>query len=72
MGIIEIGARIRQLREAREVKRSEFARYLGISEWQVERLESGEEPPTTKMLLRVAEALGVEPIRFFEEGWKAN
>lgn len=72
MVTFNIGSRIRELREAQGIKRTELARLVGISAWQVARLESGEESPTTKMLLRIAEALAVKPIRFFEEAWGRN
>ena len=71
-GTVEVGVRIKQLREARGVKRGELARHLGMSEWQVERLERGDERPTLEILLRLAEMLTVKVVEFFESPWQGN
>ena len=71
-GTIEVGVRIKQLRETRGVERSEFSRHLGMSEWQVERMECGEEQPTIEILLRLAQALTVKLVDFFERPWQKN
>ena len=67
MGSIEIGTRIRELREQQGLATAQLAERLGVGEAHVSRLERGEEALPSKMLLRIAEALDVKPVRFFED-----
>lgn len=68
MATAEVGMRIGELREEQGLTPSQLAERLKVDESQLVRLERGEEPVTTKMLLRIAEVLDVKSVRFFE-GW---
>lgn len=51
-----IGARIRELRGS--MLQEELARYLGISQGHLSRVEQGKLAPTVEMLLRLSEKFG--------------
>jgi transcriptional regulator with XRE-family HTH domain len=51
-----IGSRIRELRD--EMLQEELAKYLGISQGQLSKIERGKLGPTAEVLLRLAEKFG--------------
>lgn len=56
----EIGARIRQLRRANKLSQRQLAKYAGISNTEVSRIESGQRRrPAPGILKRLAPHLGV-------------
>src|SRR6266508_2508846 len=57
---LELGARIRALREARGLSQTELAKRMGTSQPAIARLEAGRVTPGLDTLDRVADALNVE------------
>lgn len=57
---MNIGQRIRELREAREMTQAELASAAGRTQEHISRIETGASVnPTTKTLTKLAAALGV-------------
>ncbi len=59
----EIGHRMAALRKKRNLTRRELARFTGLSQGQLSRLENGRQGFRSQTLLRIAKALDVEPYR---------
>lgn len=64
---LELGERIRGLREARGVSQAELGRRIGSTQPAIARLEAGRVSPTLETLDRVAGALEVELVIGFED-----
>jgi HTH-type transcriptional regulator / antitoxin HipB len=64
---LELGERIRGLREAQGVSQAELGRRIGSTQPAIARLEAGRVSPTLETLDRVAAALGVELVVGFED-----
>ena len=62
-----IGANVRRLRVARGWTQNELAKATGLKERYVQVLETGTANPTVKVLIDVADALGVIPAELFAE-----
>ena len=62
-----IGANVRRLRIARGWTQIELAKATGLKERYVQVLETGTANPTVKVLIDVADALGVAPAELFVE-----
>lgn len=58
-----VGANIRRLRRARGLSQEALAAEAGMSMRYLAGLERGEENPSLAFLVRLAEALGVEPAK---------
>lgn len=58
-----VGANIRRLRKARGLSQEALAAEAGMSMRYLAGLERGEENPSLAFLVKLAEALGVEPAR---------
>ena len=56
MSVIDVGARLRALRQMHGLSQRELAKRAGISHTVVSRLESGQQVPSAKTLERLAEA----------------
>lgn len=56
---MNIGKRIRNLREKKGMSREEFAKRLGLSYWAVSKYENGERNPDAETLNKIADILGV-------------
>lgn len=67
-GLVQLGRRVRQLREALRLTQEEFARRCGISVSFASLLERGERSPSYETLLVVARALDVHVAELFREG----
>ncbi len=65
MTMKDIGATIKAIRSERGVAASDFAEAVGISQEQIDRLESGEEGFRSATLIRIAKALKIPPFRLF-------
>ncbi len=63
----EVGARIRQLRDARKLSGREVAARAGVSPSYLSRLENGHLSPTITTLARIVQALGEPLVRVFED-----
>lgn len=59
--LIDLGIRIRRLREQREFSQQDLADYCGIPKIQIQRIELAKVNTTIKTLVKIANALGVEP-----------
>jgi transcriptional regulator with XRE-family HTH domain len=57
----EVGARIRELRRAREVSQEQLALDTGISRRYMSGIERGEANPSLDQLVRLARALVAQP-----------
>ena len=66
--MIRVGARLRAIRLGKRIGLRELARMLPVSHAALSQYESGESRIDADMLPRIAEALGVSPCAFFEEG----
>jgi len=58
----DVGARVRQARERKGWTQEQVAEKLGIGPETVSRYETGAIPLSLTMLVRVAGALGIEPV----------
>ena len=56
-----VGANIRRLRKAKGFTQEQLAHEAGVAMRYVAGVERAEENPSLKFLVRIAEALGVEP-----------
>ncbi len=59
-----LGVRIRRLREERGLTQRALAQAMGISPSYVNQLESNQRPVTAAVLLKLADALGVDLAEF--------
>lgn len=57
---LAVGARIREVREAREVGQRECARLAGVDSSSMFRIEKGQQNVSVELLARIALVLGVE------------
>jgi len=64
---VRVADRMQELRKERGWSVTKLARRCGIAAPNVHRLESGKHVPTTRTLLKVAEALGVSLERVVQE-----
>ena len=60
-----IGARIQTLRKEMGLTTTELGERVGISQAQVSRLETGKQRFRSQTMLKIAKALGVEPVFLF-------
>lgn len=63
---VEIGGRVRALRESRGFTGGGLASVLGINPMTVQRLETGHYSLRPERMVKICRALGVEPNWFFE------
>ena len=63
--MLDIGLEVKILRERIKMSAKDLAETIGLSQSQMSRLEKGQRRIDTKVLARIAEALGVEPSYFF-------
>jgi transcriptional regulator with XRE-family HTH domain len=62
----QMGRRLQQLREARDLSRQQLAERAKISRQYVRQLEAGRQDPTVGTLQRLAKALRVKVTRLLE------
>lgn len=66
------GSRLRQIRDGAELSRPALASLAGTSKSTIKRLENGDDVNTTiGTIERLADALGVSPADFYENGEEA-
>ncbi len=58
---LKFGARVRQLRQERGLAQEQFAHLAGMDRTYVSGIERGRRNPTLDIIVRLAEALEVEP-----------
>jgi transcriptional regulator with XRE-family HTH domain len=56
-----VGANVRRLRKAKGLTQEQLAHEAGVAMRYVAGVERAEENPSLKFLVKIAEALGVEP-----------
>ena len=64
---MEVGARIKELRERRGFSQNKLAEWAGISQSHLRRVELGEADITVGRLCLICETLGVSVGEFFDE-----
>ncbi len=64
--LMNIGERIRKVREAKDRSQKEIALALGMDQSQYSKIELGKNDPTTTTLEKIAQALGVDVADFFQ------
>lgn len=62
-----VGANVRRLRKAKRLSQEALAHEAGMSMRYLAGLERGEENPSLLFLVKLAEALGVEPGALFDK-----
>ncbi len=65
--MIDIGERIKQLREERQITGKELAERIGLSPSQMTRLEKGQRRVDSEVIVKLASALGTSPAAFFTD-----
>jgi transcriptional regulator with XRE-family HTH domain len=63
--LIDIGARIKELREERRITGKELAERIGVSPSQMTRIEKGQRRVDSEVIARLAEVLDLSPAAFF-------
>ena len=66
--MLDIGLEVKILRERIQMSAKDLAEKIGLSQSQMSRLEKGQRRIDTRVLARIADALGVEPSYFFRGG----
>ena len=61
--------RLREIRQAKKLSQQEVADRIGLSQQQVQRLETGAQELTVRLLPAFAEALGVSVADLLPEEW---
>ena len=62
---MNIGERIKQLREARELSQKELAMSINMDQSQYSKIEKGKTDPTTSTLEKISKALGINVAKLF-------
>ncbi|BCV20346.1 helix-turn-helix domain-containing protein [Moorella sp. Hama-1] len=68
---MDVGKRIKQLREAAGLSMNQLARLAGVGQSTLSYIEMGQKNPTVDTLLLICKGLGVTPIEFFD-GYQFN
>lgn len=63
----EVGKRIKQLREQKNLKKNTLANLAGVSPTYIDKLENGERCPTVEYLGYICFGLGITLAEFFRE-----
>ena len=72
MDKIDVGNRIRQLREQKGWHKGTLATKAGISPSYIPKLENGEKSPTIETLNAICLAFGITLVEFFDDQNKTN
>jgi transcriptional regulator with XRE-family HTH domain len=64
---MDIGRRVREVREDLGMQRTVLARRVGVAENTIYRIETGERMPSVALIERMARELRTEPAEFFKE-----
>jgi len=62
---VNVGKRIKEIREASGIKANYVAKKAGISLWYLSMIENGKRVPSLEKLETIADVLGVEVAQFF-------
>jgi len=63
----EMGRKLRELRMRKGLTMTELGRRVGMSQAQISRIETGKQGFRSATLVKMAQALGVDPVYFFVE-----
>ncbi|MGD8604640.1 MAG: helix-turn-helix domain-containing protein [Anaerolineales bacterium] len=63
---VDVGARIREIRQSRELSMRELARLSGLSANALSLIERGENSPSVSTLYKLSQALGIPITTFFQ------
>lgn len=63
---MNVGQRIKELREAAGLSINQLARLAGIGQSTLSYIEMGQRTPTVDTLLLICKALGITPVEFFK------
>lgn len=66
LALMLLARRIAELREARGLTQEDVADRIGTAVKNYQRIESGRQNLTVRTLVRIAHAIGVEPIAFWD------
>lgn len=61
-----VGLNVRRLRSERRVSREQLAALADVDTRNLGRIETGEGNPTLSVMVRLADALGIEPASLFQ------
>lgn len=64
---LTVGKNIRRLRKARGLTQEQLAEDAGMAMRYLSGVERGEENPTLRFLIKIAEALGAEPAELLKK-----
>jgi transcriptional regulator with XRE-family HTH domain len=64
--IVNLGIHIRQLREKKKMSQQDLANDCGISKSQIARIERATINTTIRTLVKIANALGIEPYELLD------
>jgi transcriptional regulator with XRE-family HTH domain len=64
--VVQIGDRLRQLRERRALRQEDLAALAGVGKNTVNRIEKNRTEPHMTTVRKLAEALGVDPAELVE------
>ncbi len=70
--MIDMGARLKELRIRRGISQTELARLIGVTPSNISQVESSQIYPSVPALLKIAETLGVNMSSFFQESAKKS
>lgn len=70
--MIDLGARVKELRIRRGISQTELARLIGVTPSNISQVESSQIYPSVPALLKIAETLGVDMSSFFQESEKKS
>lgn len=62
---VQIGQTVRQMRQAKKMTTTQFAKKVGVSQAQISRLENGEQGFRSDVIVRMAKVLRVKPWALF-------
>ena len=65
---LRVGRAVSSVRKARAMTQEELANRAGVGWRHIQKIEAGEINTTLRTICRVAVALGIDPVKLFQEG----
>ena len=66
--MIDVGNRVRLVRQKKDLSQRELARRVGVSNGTISQIERGNSDPSFSLLMKILDGLGVAITDFFDEG----